>query len=107
MTAGTAGNLVGPLLGGALSSFFGNLLGGAWGYRIPFFITGVLMFIVFLGTTFLVHEDFTPISREKMKANGRNHEEFASFETDYYHVYHYNDRSIFHYVYRSDCFTLC
>ena len=70
MTAGTAGNLVGPLLGGALSSFFGNLLGGAWGYRIPFFITGVLMFIVFLGTTFLVHEDFTPISREKMKPMG-------------------------------------
>ena len=56
MTAGTAGNLVGPLLGGALSSFFGNWLGGAWGYRIPF-----------LGTTFLVHEEFTPISREKMK----------------------------------------
>lgn len=67
MTAGTAGNLVGPLLGGALSSFFGNIFGGAWGYRIPFFITGVLMFLVFLGTTFFVHEDFTPISREKMK----------------------------------------
>lgn len=70
MTAGTAGNLVGPLLGGALSSFFGNMFGGAWGYRIPFFITSVLMFIVFLGTTFLVHEDFTPISREKMKPMG-------------------------------------
>lgn len=67
MTAGTAGNLVGPLLGGALSSFFGNWLGSIWGYRIPFFITGVLMLLVFLGTTFLVHEDFTPISREKMK----------------------------------------
>ena len=67
MTAGTAGNLVGPLLGGTLSSFFGNWLGGAWGYRIPFFITGVLMFLVFLGTSFLVHEDFTPVSREKMK----------------------------------------
>ena len=31
-TAGVTGNLIGPLLGGALS--------GAWGYRIPFFITG-------------------------------------------------------------------
>ena len=71
MTAGTAGNLVGPLLGGILSSFFGNLLGGAWGYRIPFYITGVLMFIVFIGTSFLVHEDFTPISREKMKPIGQ------------------------------------
>lgn len=67
MTAGTAGNLVGPLLGGALSSFFGNLLGGAWGYRIPFFITGFLMFMVFLSTTFFVKEHFTPVSREKMK----------------------------------------
>ena len=71
MTAGTAGNLVGPLLGGILSSFFGNLLDGAWGYRIPFYITGVLMFIVFIGTSFLVHEDFTPISREKMKPIGQ------------------------------------
>jgi DHA1 family multidrug resistance protein-like MFS transporter len=67
MTAGTAGNLVGPLLGGLLSSFFGNIFGGAWGYRIPFFITGFLMLLTFLGTTFLVHEDFTPISRAKMK----------------------------------------
>lgn len=67
MTAGTAGNLVGPLLGGALSSFFGNIFGGAWGYRIPFFITGFLMLLVFFATTFLVHENFTPISREKMK----------------------------------------
>lgn len=59
LTAGTAGNLVGPLLGGALSS--------AFGYRIPFFITGFLMFSVFLSTKYLVHEEFTPISREKMQ----------------------------------------
>ncbi|WP_270262548.1 MFS transporter [Lactobacillus panisapium] len=67
MTAGTAGNLVGPLLGGVLSNFFGNWLGGAWGYRIPFFITGFLMVLVFFGSTFLVHEKFTPVSREEMK----------------------------------------
>ncbi len=67
MTAGTAGNLVGPLLGGVLSNFFGNWLGGVWGYRIPFFITGFLMVLVFLGSTFLVKEQFTPISREEMK----------------------------------------
>lgn len=67
MTATTAGTLAGPLIGGALSSFFGNWLGGAWGYRIPFFITGFLMLIVFLGTTFLVHENFTPISRKQMQ----------------------------------------
>lgn len=63
MTAGTAGNLVGPLIGGALSS--------AFGYRIPFFITGGLMFLTFLGTWLLVKEDFTPVSREKMKPMGQ------------------------------------
>lgn len=67
LTAATAGNLVGPLIGGALSSYFGKIFGAIWGYRIPFFITGILMFIAFLGTAFFVHEDFTPISREKMK----------------------------------------
>lgn len=50
-----------------MSNFFGNWLGGVWGYRIPFFITGFLMVLVFLGSTFLVHENFTPISRAEMK----------------------------------------
>ncbi len=59
MTAGTAGNLVGPLLGGSLSGIFG--------YRIPFFITGVLMLLVFFTTKYLVHEQFTPVAREEMK----------------------------------------
>ncbi|MCH3905058.1 MAG: MFS transporter [Lactobacillus sp.] len=59
MTAGTAGTLVGPLLGGALSS--------AFGYRIPFFITGLLMFGVFLTTLLFVHEQFKPIPKAKMK----------------------------------------
>ena len=58
-TAGVTGNLIGPLLGGALSS--------AWGYRIPFFITGGLMFGVFIATSFLVKEKFTPIKKENMK----------------------------------------
>lgn len=58
-TAGIAGNLVGPLLGGALS--------GAFGYRIPFFITGGLMFLVFLSTWLLTVEHFKPIQREAMK----------------------------------------
>lgn len=59
MTAGVSGNLVGPLLGGALS--------GVFGYRIPFFITGGLMFLVFLGTWFLAKEHFEPIEKAKMK----------------------------------------
>lgn len=58
-TAGVAGNLVGPLLGGTLS--------GAFGYRIPFFITGGLMFAVFLGTWLLTIEHFQPIQKASMK----------------------------------------
>lgn len=58
-TAGVAGNLVGPLLGGALSGFFG--------YRIPFFITGGLMFLVFLSTWLLTTEHFKPIQKTAMK----------------------------------------
>lgn len=58
-TAGVAGNLVGPLLGGALSGFFG--------YRIPFFITGGLMFLVFLSTWLLTTEHFKSIQKTAMK----------------------------------------
>lgn len=92
MTAGTAGNLVGPLLGGALSSFFGNLLGGAWGYRIPFFITGLLMFLVFLGTTFFTKENFTPVSREKMKPMKEIMASLPKYSVNCGNV-HYNDAS--------------
>lgn len=59
MTAGVTGNLVGPLIGGALSSRLG--------YRIPFFITGGLMFIVFLGTWLVAKEHFKPIDKTEMK----------------------------------------
>ena len=69
-TAGVAGNLVGPLLGGALS--------GVFGYRIPFFITGGLMFLNFLGTTFLTKEHFVPIKKEKMKPIGQIFKELDS-----------------------------
>ncbi|KRL94659.1 MFS transporter [Limosilactobacillus equigenerosi] len=59
MTAGVTGNLIGPLLGGTLSGWFG--------YRIPFFITGGLMFLVFILTATLVTEHFTPITKATMK----------------------------------------
>ncbi len=59
MTAGVTGNLIGPLLGGTLSGWFG--------YRIPFFITGGLMFLVFILTATLVTEHFTPITKAAMK----------------------------------------
>lgn len=59
MTAGVSGNLVGPLLGGALSDWCG--------YRIPFFITGGLMLLTFLLTLTLVEEHFTPIQPTELK----------------------------------------
>lgn len=65
MAAGvTGGNLLGPLLGGALAELFS--------YRITFFITGAILFIVFLGCVFFVHEEgFQPVQEEKFnKASG-------------------------------------
>ncbi|MDY3702646.1 MAG: MFS transporter [Limosilactobacillus coleohominis] len=59
MTAGVTGNLIGPLIGGALSSSFG--------YRIPFFITGGLMFLVFIATWVNTKEHFKPINKTDMK----------------------------------------
>lgn len=55
MAAGaTGGNLLGPFLGGTLSSIFS--------YRTTFFITGGILLLVFLGTLFLVHEEgFAPV----------------------------------------------
>lgn len=59
MTANVSGNLLGPLFGGVLANLYG--------YRIPFFITGILMAIVFVLTMFSVKEHFTPIKRQAMK----------------------------------------
>lgn len=55
MAAGaTGGNLLGPFLGGTLSSIFS--------YRTTFLITGGILLLVFLGTLFLVHEEgFAPV----------------------------------------------
>ncbi|MEX0380916.1 MFS transporter [Leuconostoc sp. MS02] len=48
VTGMTAGNLIGPLFGGILATFFS--------YRMSFHITGVILFLVFLLTLFLVKE---------------------------------------------------
>lgn len=60
----TAGNLLGPFVGGALASVFS--------YRITFFITGLLLLIAFLLSLFFVHEeDFQPVTEPKLeKASG-------------------------------------
>lgn len=60
----TAGNLLGPFIGGALASIFS--------YRVTFFITGGLLLIAFFLSLFFVHEtDFKPVTEKKLdKASG-------------------------------------
>lgn len=58
-TGNVTGTLLGPLLGGVVAEFFG--------YRVTFFITGSLLFLVFLLTTFKVHEDFEPVKKSDQK----------------------------------------
>lgn len=54
-TGSVTGTLLGPLLGGIVAT--------AFGYRVTFFITGSVLFLVFFLTVFGVHEKFTPIAR--------------------------------------------
>ncbi|WP_191451775.1 MFS transporter [Lactobacillus gallinarum] len=63
-SATTAGTLLGPLVGGALTSFFS--------YRITFMITGGLLLLCSILVLFFVHEDdFKPVTAKKLdKASG-------------------------------------
>lgn len=67
MSSFTAGNLLGPFVGGALASIFS--------YRITFFITGGLLLLCFVLCLFFVHEEgFKPITSKKLdKASGVIH----------------------------------
>ncbi|USG08554.1 multidrug transporter subunit MdtG [Latilactobacillus sakei] len=56
LTTGTvSGTLLGPLLGGVAAEMTG--------YRTTFFITGTILFVVFLLCLAFVHENFTPIEK--------------------------------------------
>lgn len=57
-TGAVTGNLLGPLVGGVTASIFG--------YRLTFFITGSILFLVFLLSLFFVHEEFTPVEKNDM-----------------------------------------
>ena len=58
----TAGNLLGPFIGGALASLFS--------YRVTFFITGLLLLIAFFLALFFVHEDdFEPVTNKKLESS--------------------------------------
>lgn len=63
-SATTAGTLLGPLVGGALTSLFS--------YRVTFMITGGLLLICSILVLFFVHEDdFKPVTAKKLdKASG-------------------------------------
>lgn len=56
----TTGNVTGTLLG----PLAGGLIAGAFGYRVTFFITGILLLSVFFLTLFFVKEDFEPVSKK-------------------------------------------
>lgn len=59
-SAFTAGNLLGPFLGGALASWFS--------YRFTFFITGLLLMVCFVLSLFFVHEtNFKPATGKDLQ----------------------------------------
>ncbi|EPH93620.1 MULTISPECIES: multidrug efflux MFS transporter [unclassified Enterococcus] len=57
-TGSVTGSLLGPLLGGISAS--------AFGFRPTFFITSAILFLVFLLSLFLVHEEFVPVKKADM-----------------------------------------
>lgn len=57
-TGSVTGTLLGPLLGGLSAS--------AFGYRPTFFITGTILFFVFLLSLFFVHEQFVPVEKGEL-----------------------------------------
>lgn len=58
-TGSVTGQLLGPLVGGIIAS--------AFGYRLTFFITGSILFLVFLLSLVFVHEEFTPIKKTDLQ----------------------------------------
>lgn len=58
-TGAVTGQLLGPLLGGLTAT--------AFGYRTTFFITGTILFIVFILSLLFVHEEFTPVEKEALQ----------------------------------------
>ena len=60
-TASVSGNLLGPIFGGAIA--------GIWGYRVPFWLTGILMGICFILTLVgATEEHFKPVAKQKMES---------------------------------------
>lgn len=62
-TGSVTGQLLGPLVGGIIAS--------AFGYRLTFFITGSILFLVFLLSLIFVHEEFTPIKKTDLQPGSK------------------------------------
>lgn len=58
-TGSVTGTLMGPLLGGIIAQ--------ATSYRITFFITGAILFLVFILCLAFVHEDFEPVDKSQQE----------------------------------------
>lgn len=61
-TGYVSGNLIGPVLGGILAQVFS--------IRWTFVLTGILLVIVFVLSGTMVHEHFTPVTREQQAQGG-------------------------------------
>lgn len=61
-TASIAGSLLGPIIGGYISEYFG--------LKNVFFITGGLLFVAFITVTLFVKESFTPSNKESLSLKG-------------------------------------
>lgn len=59
-TGSVSGTLLGPLVGGAIAN--------VTNYRIPFLITATLLLIAFTLSLFFVHENFTPVQKDKQSS---------------------------------------
>lgn len=61
-TASIAGSLLGPVIGGYISEYFG--------LKNVFFITGGLLFVAFITVTLFVKESFTPSNKNTISLKG-------------------------------------
>ncbi|MDR3596082.1 multidrug efflux MFS transporter [Clostridium sp.] len=61
-TASIAGSLLGPVIGGYISEYFG--------FKNVFFITGGLLFVAFITVTLFVKESFTPSNKKTISLKG-------------------------------------
>ena len=61
-TGYVSGNLIGPVLGGILAEVFS--------IRWTFILTGIFLIIVFFLSATMVHEHFTPITRDQQEQSG-------------------------------------